>query len=141
MTLNELCGDLKNYFDYDRREGTYTISGGVLTVDGLQNGQYFRIAGSVFNDGVYMYPASGLIDETFTGLIWFMAVPLDVVNLVSDINTWQAKYAEGLAGPYQSESFGGYSYTKKSGSGSGGEYTWKDAFKSRMDRWRKICPY
>ena len=141
MTLAELCGDLRNYFDYDRREGTYTISGGVLTVDGLQTGQYFRIAGSVFNDGVYMYPATGLIDETFTGMIWFMAVPLDVVNLVSDINAWEDKYAAGLAGPYQSESFGGYSYTKKSGSGSGGEYTWKDAFKSRMDRWRKICPY
>ena len=141
MNLTELCGELRNYFDYDRREGVYTISGGTLTLDGLQHGQYFRIAGSVFNDGVYMYPATGLIDETFDGFIWFMAVPLDVVNMVFDINTWQDKYDAGLAGPYQSESFGGYSYTKKTGSGPGGEYTWKDAFKGRMERWRKICPY
>lgn len=141
MTLFELCQELRNWFDYDRREGKYTISGGTLTVDGLRDGQYFRIAGSVFNDGVYIYPASGLIDETFDGVIWFMAVPPDVQGLVTEISGWEDKYAAGIAGPYTSESFGGYSYTKKTGSGSGGDYTWKDAFKAKLDRWRKICPY
>lgn len=140
MTLTELCHDLRNYFDYKRREGVYTISGGTITIDDMLAGQYFRIAGSVLNDGVYMYPATGLRDETFDGVIWFMAVPYDVTLLVDEISEWEEKYGAAVGGPYQSESFGGYSYSRAS-STNGGAYTWQDAFKDKLNRWRKICPY
>ena len=143
MTLTQLCRELKNYFDYDRREGIYTVSDGTLVLDGVQPGQYFRIAGSVFNDGVYSYPALGLHDETFDGVIWYMKVPNELVELADEISAWQEENAKALSGPYQSESFGGYSYTKKTGgrSSGGGDYTWQDAFETRLKHWRKICPY
>jgi hypothetical protein len=141
--LTELCAELKNYFLRDREAdihyGEYTISGGSIDLPFLLNGQYFRIVGSVLNDGVYQYPVNGLTDEVFTGAVWAMAVPPAVVALAADIEAWNEKNAETLASPYTSESFGGYSYTKASGSSaSGGEYSWKDQFASRLAKWRRL---
>ena len=54
--LTELCAELRNYFEVPngRHFGKFTISGGsIAPLDFLQEGQYFRIVGSVFNDGVY----------------------------------------------------------------------------------------
>jgi hypothetical protein len=141
--LTELCAELKNYFlrdrDADIHYGEYTISGGGIDLPFLLNGQYFRIVGSVLNDGVYKYPAYGLTDEVFTGAVWAMAVPPAVVALAADIEAWNEKNAETLASPYTSESFGGYSYTKASGSSaSGGAYSWKDQFASRLAKWRRL---
>lgn len=142
--LTELCAELKNYFlrdrDADIHDGGYTISGGGIVLPFLIEGQYFRIVGSVLNDGVYQYPAVGLSDETFTGAVWAMAVPPAVVALAAEIEEWNEKNAEALASPYTSESFGGYSYSKASGgsSGSGGAYSWKDQFASRLSKWRRL---
>lgn len=142
--LTELCAELKNYFlrnrEADIHYGEYTISGGSIDLPFLLNGQYFRIVGSLLNDGVYQYPADGLTDEEFTGAVWAMAVPPAVVALAADIEAWNTANAEALASPYTSESFGGYSYTKASGSsnnGSGG-YTWRDQFASRLAKWRRL---
>lgn len=148
--LTDLCQELRNWFDVKRYFGTFTIEGGQLITDELQGGQYFRIIGSVFNDGVHKYEptiASGevLHDEMFEGAVWAMAVPPTVVALSKKISEWQAKYgnADSAAlSPYQSESFGGYSYSKGggSGSGSGGSSvpTWKSVFADELNRWRKI---
>jgi hypothetical protein len=142
--LTELCAELKNYFlrdrDADIHYGEYTISGGSIDLPFLLDGQYFRIVGSVLNDGVYQYPAAGLADEEFSGSVWAMAVPPAVIALAADIEAWNEKNAEALASPYTSESFGGYSYTKASGSsnnGSGG-YTWRDQFAGRLAKWRRL---
>lgn len=146
--LTELCQELRNWFEKDKHFGTFTISGGQLTnCPYLQDGQYFRIVGSIFNDGVHQWPSDDLIDESFKGAIWAMAVPPAVVALCDDIEAWEAKYGgvDGvLMSPYSSESFGGYSYTKASGSsdsrGSRGStsLTWQSAFASRLNNWRKI---
>lgn len=143
--LTELCAELKNYFLRDATEdihyNTYTIADGSMeSLPFLQNGQYFRIVGSVFNDGVYQYPAAGLADETFTGAIWAMAVPPAVVALAAEIDAWNEKNVDTLASPYTSESFGGYSYTKASGNSAGGSggYTWRDQFASRLSKWRRL---
>lgn len=141
--LTELCAELKNYFLKNREQdihvGGYEIVDGALQdADFLQDGQYFRIAGSIFNDGVYQYPADDLQDEAFTGAIWAMAVPPVVIALATEIDEWNTKNADTLNSPYQSESFGGYSYSKgSSGSGTGG-YTWKDHFAARLAKWRRI---
>lgn len=139
--LTELCAELKNYFlrdrDADIHYGEYTISGGSIDLPFLVVGQYFRIVGSVLNDGVYQYPADGLADEEFTGAVWAMAVPPSVVALAADIEEWNQKNAETLASPYTSESFGGYSYTKAT-SGDGGAYTWQNQFASRLNKWRRL---
>ena len=142
MNLADLCAEIRNYFEKSKVFGTFRIEDGVLDFSGIQAGQFFRIVGSVFNDGVYVYPASGLIDEEFEGAVWLMAVPPAVLDLLEDINAWlnDPKTIEAMSRPYQSESFGGYSYTKASGSGSasGNALTWQSQFASRLNRWRKI---
>ena len=146
--LTELCAELRNYFlahrEDDVHTGTYTISGGSLgELDFLQSGQYYRIAGSVFNDGVHKYGdrKEELRDETFSGAVWAMAVPPAVVALAGEIDAWNTANAEALNSPYQSESFGGYSYSKASGgSGAGGSggYSWQDHFAGKLNKWRRL---
>lgn len=148
--IDDVCAYLHNYFDRDLPKyfGVIEISGGQLVgfSDRLQNGQYFRIVGSVFNDGVYQYPATGLNDETFdNGAVWAMALPKDFLSLISDMEAWQAKYgtADSAAmSPFNSESFGGYSYSKSSGSATGSTTNnpnaWQSVFAARLARWKKI---
>jgi hypothetical protein len=139
--LTELCGEIRNYFlrdkERDIHNGTYTIQGGTISLPFLIDGQYFRIVGSVLNDGVYQYPAYELADETFDGAIWAMAVPKDIIDLSDEIDAWVEKNNDILKSPYQSESFGGYSYSKASGGGSGA-YTWRDQFGAKLNRYRRL---
>lgn len=136
--LEEVLRHLRNWFAVCIHSGTYTIENGVLDLPFLLEGQHFRITGSIFNDGVYTYPSGELTDETFTGDIWALAVPKALLDTVEEISAWQAK-ANKAAGPYESESFGGYAYTKaKASDGSGKTATWQSEFKSRLDTWRKL---
>ena len=140
--LTELCAELKNYFLRDREAdihyGEYTISGGSIDLPFLLDGQYFRIVGSVMNDGVYQYPVSELADETFSGTIWAMAVPPAVIALATEIDGWNKANADALASPYQSESFGGYTYSKGSSASGTGGYDWKDQFSNRLNKYRRL---
>ena len=138
--LEQVLMHLKNWFLVPGgiHEGTYTIEDGGITLPFLANGQYFRICGSVFNDGLHQYPASDLKAETFEGNVWALAVPQSVIDLAAEIEAWQKKNGDASASPYQSESFGGYSYSKATDSASGGAVTWQSAFRSRMNAWRKL---
>lgn len=146
--LTELCQELRNWFELDRRSGTFEITGGTITAPFLVEGQYFRIIGSIFNDGVHKYgdESDTLIDEEFTGKIWCMAIPKAVLQLADDITAWREKYESvdsQAMSPYQSESFGGYSYQKASTSAAAGSAAstptgWKAVFASRLNMWRKI---
>ena len=114
--LDELCRELRNYFIVDELSGTFSVDNGTLLLSaGLLPGQYYFVSGSVFNDGVHRWPDADLIDETFTGEIWAMAVPQGFLSLVSQIAEYRAKWdsmaAEGKWTGFASESFGGYSYT------------------------------
>ena len=150
--MTEICNFLKNWFDRDQPKiyGDITIDeNGIRMTDGrdleLQNGQYYRIVGSVFNEGVHKYGEEDLTPERpFDGAVWHMAVPMDVVQLAADIEAWQAKYGgvnSPAMSPYSSESFGGYSYTKAQGYASvgGGMLTsWDAVFASRLLRYKKL---
>ena len=137
MFLAELCAEVRNYFETDKRFGDFTISGGTFAPsDFIKDGQYFRIVGSTFNDGVYRCPATGMTDETFTGAVWAMSVPPDFIALSDEIEEYNNSDA-GKASPYTSESFGGYSYTKATDS-NGAPVGWQKAFASRLSLWRKI---
>lgn len=146
MTMTDLCAELRNWFDRDMPawKGTFEVSDGAFVMqDGMSllNGQYYRIIGSVFNDGVHKYPDDELADESFAGTIRAMAVPPAVIALAAEINAWETDYGAVAKSPYASESFGGYSYSKaqKSGaSGVGGAFSWQDVFASKLNRWRKI---
>ena len=138
--LEQVLMHLKNWFLVPGgiHEGTYTIEDGGITLPFLVNGQYFRICGSVFNDGLHQYPASDLKAETFDGTVWALAVPQAVIELAAEIEAWQTKNGDASVSPYRSESFGGYSYSKATDSASGGAVTWQSAFRSRLSAWRKL---
>lgn len=137
--LEEILRHLNNWFLVEIREGTFTVENGSITLPFLQTNQYFRVCGSVFNDGLHQYPAADMTDETFAGTVWALAVPKAVVTLSEDIAAWQEKNGEAAASPYQSESFGGYSYTKRSaGSDNGTLNGWQDVFRGRLNDWRKL---
>ena len=148
--LTELCKEINNWFNYNQPKyfGDFVISDGALTGDyRLQEGQYYRIVGSLFNDGVHKYGEDTLNDEIFNGAIWAMAIPSEVIALAAEIDAWKAKYQSldsPSMSPYNSESFGGYSYTKSSGASSSGNVdlsgTWQGAFADRLNHWRKIRP-
>ena len=136
--LSELCDELHNWFETDKVFGNFEVTGGEITLDFLKPGQYFRIVGSTFNDGVWQYPVSGLTDETFEGAVWPMAVPPAVVALAAEIEAWAGKYADVADSPYTSESFGGYSYTKAGSAGDASATGWRGQYMSRLNRWRKV---
>lgn len=158
--LTELCEYLKNWFceEQDKHIGTITITGGVITArDDLllletpitpATGQYYRIIGSIFSDGIHKYGDQTDVpaDETFDGAIWLLRIPPVIIALAADIATWVSKYggASSIAmSPYNSESFNGYSYSK-SGAGANASASasgltgWQAAFADRLNPWRKI---
>lgn len=151
--LTEICAYLKNYFCRAIFTGDFVITGGALDDSSviydangsqvlpsaiLQNNQYFRLVGSVFNDGVHKYPASDLADEEFAGALWAMAVPPAVVAADAKITEWITNNAAALASPYQSESFEGYSYSKGSSAAGGGAYSWQDQFAAELAPYRRL---
>lgn len=148
--LTELCQELRNWFVKAQYAGTFTLNDGEITRStgeslGLIPGQYVRIIGSVFSDGVYQYPVIDSQPETFSGAVWALAIPREVIKLDEEIDAWRAQYEavdSQAMSPYMSESFGGYSYSKSAGNSStaGISSGWKSVFKPRLNMWRKILP-
>lgn len=144
--LTEICLYLKNWFDYNQSKyfATITISNNSFDLmSEIQSGQYYRIVGSVFNNGVHKRGEETLIDETFEGAVWLMAVPQDVIALAGKIKAWCDKYenvnSEALS-PFNSESFAGYSYSKSNGGNKSGSSapSWVDVFGAQLRRYKKI---
>ena len=162
--LTEICGYLNNWFtrnpngkEYPKFRGIFSITDGVVRWhDGsdlpLKEGQYYRIIGGVFNNGgVYRFtlqPSSQETeagatpkDETFEGEIWSMAVPPDVVALDAEITAWNAKFGKAdseAMSPFNSESFGGYSYSKGGSTTGSVGVTWKSVFADSLTRYKKL---
>ena len=136
--LTEVCAEIRNYFVKDIHNGTFEIVGGKITpLDFIQENQYFRIVGSVFNDGVYMNTADlELTSEVFCGSVWAMAVPPSVVALAEEIKKYNES-DEAKPSAYTSESFGGYSYSKATDE-NGAPMGWKKVFASRLKPYRRI---
>lgn len=135
--LEAVLQDLNNWFLVPDgiHTGEFTVQDGGITLPFLQMGQYFRVVGSVLNDGLHKYPAKDMTGETFDGAVWALAVPKAVVALADEIAAWNEK--NGVPGPYASESFGGYSYSRATNA-SGGAVGWQDVFRSRLNAWRRI---
>lgn len=137
--LYEILKHLHNFFHVRGagRSGMWKVEDGTMILPFLKEGQYYQIEGSVLNDGVYRYPASGMRDEEFVGFVSPMAIPSEVITLCQQITEWCEEHEESLQSEYQSESFGGYTYTKatdKNGNLAG----WQDVFRKRLNAWRKI---
>ena len=131
----EVLDYLHNWFIKSRVDGEFTIEANVLTPCDALVGQYIRIEGSIFNDGVYKYGVDSFVaEETFNGSVYLLAIPRDLERLVDEISDFVETYGYS---DIQSESFGGYSYTRKSGE-NGNSYGWVDEFRGRLKRWRKL---
>lgn len=145
--LEQVLRYINNRFDRDSRgypygskAGTFTVENGNLEVDGLLEGQYFWIEGSRLNDGLHLYPDTGMQDEEFTGEIVFLVIPNAVVDMATQVEMWCEKNAEVIDSPLKSESFGGYSYTREDGN-TGSETppeAWQARFGARLRPFRKL---
>lgn len=146
MTITDFCCELNNFFKKEIYLGEFTIEGGRIVLPAIvdiKDGQYFRIVGSVFNDGVYQYPAVGLTNETFRGAVWAMAVPPAALALFEKIQEWDAQYGNSAANysPYTSETFHHYSRSQHIATNSKGEIvqqTWQGVFRKELSRFRKL---
>lgn len=146
--LTEICAEIRNYFTYesDKHFGNFAIVDGLITPSFDIPTDYIRIAGSHLNDGVHKLSDADLVDEgEFEGSVWVMSPPKAFLDLVKEIEDWQAKNGgvdSQAMSPFNSESFGGYSYSKSSGNAGGGSSSggasWQDAYASRLNIYRKI---
>lgn len=146
--LTEICAEIRNYFSLkeDRILGDFAVVDGAIAPEvSLEDNQYYRIIGSVFNDGVHK-KGDTLIDEgVFHGAVWKMRVPQTVLDLSTEIAAWQAENGSAQSAnmsPFTSESFGGYSYSKSSGGSSGSgagssAVTWQTMFAKRLNPYRR----
>lgn len=153
MNLTDLCEVLRNWFDVDRHIGNFEIENGTIDLDYLVEGQFYRIVGSIQNDGVVYcnegklyhiigvddegnYEMVACTDETFNGAVWVLALPPNFLQTYLTMCEWENKNKEALSGAYASESFGGYSYSLGTSGGEG--LSWQNHFKKDLERWQKI---
>lgn len=141
--LEQVLDYIHNYFIDEIHSGKFSIKNGALDVDFLKDGQFYYIKGSVFSDGLHQFKAhvKNMRDEDFAGEVWAMAVPPAVIAISNEIDDWIAQYSKIIDTPYQSESFGGYSYSKAAGGNNNSKstmYGWQEKFGERLNRWRKI---
>lgn len=145
-TLEDVLGSIHNWFT----RGTYHVTGCQIQDGSLPasvtfpDGVWYRIRGSYLNDGMHLRGSEdeGLVDETFSGTITTHVIPRALLRVVEEITDWQAKSGETANGPYQSESFGGYSYTLKGSSTASGTNApstgWRAVFAGRLNQWRRL---
>lgn len=131
--LYEVMRYCRNFFPKEHREGTFEIKDGIISLPFVIEGQYFLIEGSILNDGLYQYPGTGLSDEKFDGCVTSLAIPKPFIDLCNEIADFCEKNPEGA---FQSESFGGYSYTRATVDGK--VAGWQEVFSSRLSDWRKV---
>jgi hypothetical protein len=116
--LTNICQYLHNYFEYEKHFGLISIIGDVVFCDGeeieMGEGQYFALFRERYAIGVYQ-KGDELTDKTFQGSVWLMDIP----DAILKANQWAEQWMEKNGGvdsaassPFQSESFGGYSYSK-----------------------------
>lgn len=149
--LEDVLWHIHNFFVYDTDivDGC-AISEGALpasVTSSMLEGQWYRIRGSILNDGIHQHPASDLTDETFDGEIDTLVIPKPLLRVVEEIQDYIARNADAIqtaqSSPYQSESFGGYSYTIRGdlagNTASGGLTGWQAAYAGRLNPWRKMA--
>lgn len=145
--LDEICGEIRNYFTYkdDIKINDYSIIEGQIVPEINIPSDYIRIVGSRKNNGVHKVSELNLIDEPqFHGAIWFMNPPEEFLKTVDEIEKWMTKNGEvdsSAMSPFNSESFGGYSYSKgtsTTGSGGSAGADWRSVYSSRLKQYRRI---
>jgi hypothetical protein len=145
--LEQVLGSIHNWFTRDEFgvTGCEIVDGSLPASVPFPDGVWYRIQGSYLNDGMHLKgdESEGLVDETFDGTITTHVIPKALLSIVEEITQWTADYGAKANSPYQSESFGGYSYSMRSDGGSGSSNSprksgWESAFARRFTQWRKL---
>lgn len=167
--LTEICQYLHNFFDYKRYIGEIkVISGedGLYPSDELhpgdeinpsadipvkiycngkqieiEEGQYFALFRDKYLLGVYQ-EGDDLPDKNFSGAVWLMDLPEAILKANQWADDWMKANGgvdNAASSPFQSESFGGYSYSKSSGNGKiGGSIFDQAVFVGMLAPYRKL---
>ena len=138
--LETILEHLHNWFPAKDgvKRGAFKVVSGKLEADFLAESQYYRITGSIFNDGLYQRGANDneLTDESFICEVWALAIPKRVLTLAEKIKTWRETNPET---DKVSESFGGYSYSKGgTGTQNANIGGWQTAFAKELSTWKKV---
>lgn len=141
--MEDILSYINNYFAVTKEEGTFKIEDNSIKIKGnYLQGQYIKLEGSFFNDGIYR--VESLVDKTITliganneefkGVIYSLAIPKDLISIAKKLEELKEKNTNGI---YESESFGEYSYTLAKNS-KGEIYSNIDSFKNELKKYRKM---
>lgn len=143
--LEKVLYHLHNWFVRERLElGDASISDGQLpeeAAEAVPVGAYYRIQGTLLNDGLYLRGEEELRDEESDMVVSVLAIPRPLLSLVDEIDAWQQKNGAATDGPYYQEQFGDYKYTLKGFSTYGsanGIDGWRLAFRDQLTPFRKM---
>lgn len=135
--------ECRNFFEDGYLKTAYTIAGGAIAPATMfPAGSYIAIEDSMFHNGVFRVGENGVLegvpagvmDEAFTGRVYFLRPPSGFLSLCEEI----AQYIEKTPlGAFQSESFGAYSYTRANGK-NGGVLTWQEHFAESLAPYRRM---
>ena len=166
-SIEALCGETHNYHETDRVVGDYAIENGNISLPFLVNGQFFRIQGSKFNDGVYIYSKEYIIREaTWKDVLtdnrdWNALTEEEWGNLKHAELTDESftgviwpmrmpraflKLAQEIEEYNESEAAKPSPYTSESISGhysytkaNAVDSAWENVFSAKLKRWRKVA--
>lgn len=144
-TLAMVMAECRNHFPIACTAGRMRLEGGVLRLpDALPACRYVYLEGGL-QTGVWEAKSAleGLLltrdgqapeDEAFCGRVFCLRPPISFLSLAEAAEAYSEK---APTGPFVSESFGGYTYTRASGSG-GRPLTWQDALRPHLDVFRRM---
>lgn len=142
--MEEILRQINNYFYSFKETGNFKIV--ESSIVGLKapyrTGQFIKVQGSLFNDGIYKVDSAdsnlriqGLIDEEFEGVIYSMNVPRAIEELEVKIKEFKSK---DVKTNIVSESIpGGYSYSKATGK-AGVPAGWQSVFAEDLRPYKKM---
>lgn len=141
MDITAICRQVNNFFVKEKTSGNFALIPSVAPIPLLEN-QFFRIVGSIMNDGVYQNNAESLATltaEEFQGEIWSMAVPRDFLALCEEIEAFNSKMNEIASkdNGFTSENFDGYSYSRASSLSPAQQSEW-DNLTKRLNTYRRV---
>ena len=148
--IEEICDAINNDFTDPATalRGAFRVRDGRLDLAGVPDGQYVRVRGSAFNDGIRRCPLVGLTDETFEGEVLPMRPPKAFMKLVAEIEAWVERFGDAAVSPFAEEDYGRYRYKKAQSvrTAAGGKASawetrqpsWQSVYGDRLRRWRRL---